>query len=398
MRPVRKYTFENFIPGKANQLAFCAAKAAAENPGASCNPLFIYGRSGLGKTHLLNAVCNRIRETAPGAVVSMNTAEELVSGLVHAIKEKQTDAWREKTRSADVLLIDDAHILIGKNAAQNEIVSLIRYYVGKRRQVVMTASADPETLPALESSLRSDFDQCLLADIQPPDTRTSRLIARDKAARCGLSLSGESLDYIAAQMHGEVRRLEGIICRLHAQEALAGADIDLSAVKQACADYTRDRSEGNEAYEKTAYIMIGIQGSGKSEFCRRFLPDVERINLDTLRTRKNELKMISACHIRGVDYVVDNTNPTKNDRARYISAAKLMGYRVVGYFMQSRLKECIARNNRREGKEVVPAKAIAMTSNRLELPDRAEGFDELYFVANDGTEMKVSEWRESHEI
>ena len=212
MQPVRKYTFENFITGKGNQLAFCAAKAAAENPGASCNPLFIYGRSGLGKTHLLNAVCNRIRETAPGAVVSMNTAEELVSGLVHAIKEKQTDAWREKTRSADVLLIDDSHILIGKNAAQNEIVSLIRYYVGKRRQVVMTASADPEMLPALESSLRSDFDQCLLADIQPPDTRTSRLIARDKAARCGLSLSGESLDYIAAQMHGEVRRLEGIIC------------------------------------------------------------------------------------------------------------------------------------------------------------------------------------------
>ena len=149
---------------------------------------------------------------------------------------------------------------------------------------------------------------------------------------------------------------------------------------------------------KTAYIMIGIQGSGKSEFCRRFLPDAERINLDTLKTRNNEKRMIADCHARGIDYVVDNTNPTKEERARYIPAAKAAGYRVIGYFMQSRLQECIARNNLREGKEVVPAKAIAMTSNKLEMPGKNEGFDELYFVANDGVTMTVSEWREENEL
>jgi predicted kinase len=149
---------------------------------------------------------------------------------------------------------------------------------------------------------------------------------------------------------------------------------------------------------KKAIIMIGIQGSGKSEFCRRYFADVERVNLDTLKTRNNEKKLIADCHARGIDYIVDNTNPTKTDRARYIPEAKAMGYRVIGYFMQSRLQECIIRNNLRKGKEVIPAKVIAMTSNRLEMPSMTEGFDELYFVANDGIDMTTSEWRENDEF
>lgn len=149
---------------------------------------------------------------------------------------------------------------------------------------------------------------------------------------------------------------------------------------------------------RTAYIMMGIQGSGKSEFCRRFLPDVERINLDILKTRNHENRAIAECHRDQRDYVVDNTNPTREDRARYIIRAHSEGYRVVGYFMQSRLQDCIRRNLQREGKARIPAKAIAATSNRLELPSRSEGFDELYFVANNGVEMAVSEWRENHEF
>ena len=140
---------------------------------------------------------------------------------------------------------------------------------------------------------------------------------------------------------------------------------------------------------KTAYIMIGIQGSGKSEFCRQFLKYIVRVNLDTLKTRNNE---------KQCDYVVDNTNPTREDRVRYILPARENGYRVVGYFMQSRLQECIQRNNNRQGKEKIPAKAIAMTSNRLELPDPDEGFDELYFVTNDGKTMTISEWRTENEF
>ena len=149
---------------------------------------------------------------------------------------------------------------------------------------------------------------------------------------------------------------------------------------------------------KTVYIMIGIQGSGKSEFCSRYLPGAVRVNLDTLKTRNREKLLIEECHENGCDYVVDNTNPTRADRKRYISPAKAEGYRIVGYFMQSRLQDCIRRNNQRQGKAAIPAKAIAMTSNRLELPSRTEGFDELYYVANDGIDMTVSEWRESDEF
>ena len=149
---------------------------------------------------------------------------------------------------------------------------------------------------------------------------------------------------------------------------------------------------------KTMYIMMGIQGSGKTTFCRKYLPDIPRVNLDTLKTRNNEKRMISECQANGLSYVVDNTNPTREDRARYITAAKTEGYRVVGYFMQSRLQECIRRNALRQGKEKIPATAIAMTSNRLEMPSRREGFDELYFVKNDGDQMEISEWREIDEL
>ena len=146
--------------------------------------------------------------------------------------------------------------------------------------------------------------------------------------------------------------------------------------------------------EKKMALMIGIQGSGKSEFCRRYMNDYVRINLDTLKTRHREKLAILQCHETGSDYVVDNTNPTREDRFRYIAAAKAAGYRVIGYYMQSALQACIARNDQRSGKERIPAKAIAMTSNRMELPRYDEGFDELYYVANDGQAMTVSEWEE----
>ena len=398
MQPVKEYTFDNFIIGKSNQLAFLTAKAVAERPGEACNPLIIYGESGLGKTHLLNAIYNRVHESSPDSALRMVTADELTLEMINAIKAKQTNEWRKSVLSAKVLLIDDAHILAGRESTQAEYVSLIRACVGKKNQVVMTASINPEMLPVLETSFRTDFDRCLLADISPLDIETCRLAARDKAARCGLSLSDGSLEYIASHANGEVRRLEGVIYRLHAEKELMVSTVDYAAVKQACEDYDRAFSQAGESRQKTAFIMMGIQGSGKSEFCRRFLPDIERINLDALKTRKNERRMIGACHVRGVDYVVDNSNPTKDDRTRYIPGAKAMGYRVVGYFMQSRLQECIARNNLREGKEVVPAKAIAMTSKMLEMPSKSEGFDELYFVANDGAEMTVSEWRENDEL
>lgn len=147
--------------------------------------------------------------------------------------------------------------------------------------------------------------------------------------------------------------------------------------------------------EKILVIMIGIQGSGKSTFYHEFLEkDFVRVNLDTLKTRHQEKLLIEDCIKQGKSFAVDNTNPTKEDRRRYIPTAKASGYKVIGYFMESKLKDCIERNNLRQGKEKILSIAIAATSNKLQMPSFNEGFDELYFVKNDGKTMTVSEWRE----
>ncbi|MBR3870508.1 MAG: AAA family ATPase [Clostridia bacterium] len=141
--------------------------------------------------------------------------------------------------------------------------------------------------------------------------------------------------------------------------------------------------------------MMGIQGSGKSTFYHKFLAkDFVRVNLDTLKTRHQESLLIEECIKQGKSFAIDNTNPTKYDRSRYIPLAKATGYKIIGYFMESKLKECIERNNLRQGQEKIPSNAIAATSNRLQMPSFDEGFDELYFVKNDGKTMTVSEWRE----
>ena len=146
--------------------------------------------------------------------------------------------------------------------------------------------------------------------------------------------------------------------------------------------------------DKTVVILMGLQGSGKSTFYRMHLSeDFVRVNLDTLKTRYQEKLLIEECLNLQKSFAVDNTNPTRADRERYISVAKEHGYRIVGYFMESKIKDCMQRNAQREGADRVPEKAIAATSNKLEIPSYEEGFDELYFVKNDGTTMAIEEWR-----
>ena len=146
---------------------------------------------------------------------------------------------------------------------------------------------------------------------------------------------------------------------------------------------------------KTMVIMIGIQGSGKSTFYHSQLAnDFVHINLDFLKTRYQEQLAIERCVQQGQNYAVDNTNPTKEDRQRYITVAKQAGYQVMGYFMESKLQSCIERNNLRTGTAKIPAKAIAATSNKLQMPSYDEGFDKIYFVRNDGKAMTIEDWRE----
>lgn len=141
-------------------------------------------------------------------------------------------------------------------------------------------------------------------------------------------------------------------------------------------------------------IMTGIQGSGKTTFCRKRFPEYERISLDDLHTRNKENIAFEQALLDRKDIVIDNTNPTASDREKYIRKAKGQGYKVIGYFLQSRLRDCVDRNRMRTGKARIPDTAIAATSNKLQMPSLKEGFDELYFVSINDTDYSISEWRE----
>lgn len=146
--------------------------------------------------------------------------------------------------------------------------------------------------------------------------------------------------------------------------------------------------------EKTIVILMGLQGSGKSTFYKTFLDGkFVRVNLDTLKTRHREDLLIEKCLENSDSFAIDNTNPTRLERKKYIDIAKVYGYRTIGYFLESKIRDCMARNALREGRARVPEIAIAATSNKLEIPSYNEGFDELYFVMNDGKNMIIEEWR-----
>ncbi len=149
--------------------------------------------------------------------------------------------------------------------------------------------------------------------------------------------------------------------------------------------------------QKTAIIFIGIQASGKSTFYHERFEDYVHINLDTLHTRNKEKLLLQECVESGRSFVVDNTNPTREDREKYIRAARDHGYRVQGYYFQSSVSDCIARNQNREGKARVPDQAVAATHRKLELPEYGEGFDELFYVHMEDGSFAVDEWKELEE-
>lgn len=145
--------------------------------------------------------------------------------------------------------------------------------------------------------------------------------------------------------------------------------------------------------EKTLAILIGLQGSGKSTFYRKHLADMVHVNLDTQKNRTAEWELVESCLAKGLSLVIDNTNPSVEERARYILPAKAAGYRIIGYFLESKFDDCMARNALREGKACVPKVALAATKKRLVYPSLDEGYDALYYVKNDGVTMTVLPWR-----
>jgi chromosomal replication initiator protein len=229
-----RYAFENFVVGSGNRLAHAAAQAVAENPARSYNPLFVYGGVGLGKTHLLHAVGNAA--VATGLHVLYVTSEEFTNDLINAIRNHTTDAFRERYRRIDVLLIDDIQFIAGKESTQEEFFHTFNALHGQDKQLVISSDRPPKALVTLEERLRSRFEWGLSADIQPPDFETRVAILRSKAERAGRAVEPEYLEMIARRVQSNIRELEGALTRVLAFSDLSGTPLSPELVEATLSD------------------------------------------------------------------------------------------------------------------------------------------------------------------
>jgi chromosomal replication initiator protein len=229
-----RYTFESFVVGPSNRLAHAAAQAVAENPARAYNPLFVYGGVGLGKTHLLHAVGNSAATS--GLQVLYVTSEEFTNDLINAIRNHTTDAFRERYRRIDVLLIDDIQFIAGKESTQEEFFHTFNALHGQDRQLVISSDRPPKALVTLEERLRSRFEWGLTADIQPPDFETRVAILRSKAERAARQVEPEYLEMIARRVQSNIRELEGALTRILAFSDLSGVPLSTELVEMTLAE------------------------------------------------------------------------------------------------------------------------------------------------------------------
>ena len=229
-----KYNFDSFIVGKSNDLAYAAAMAVSERPGVTYNPLFIYAGVGLGKTHLLHAIGHRIQ--ASGLHLIYATTEEFTNEYISAIREGKTEEFRDRYRTADVLLLDDIQFIIGKEQTQEGFFHTFNALHMEARQIVVTSDRPVTDLSLLEDRVRSRLAGGLVVDIQPPDLETRLAILRAKADHTGQRFPEDVLQFLGERLHKNIRELEGNLTRIAAYAELTAAPITMDLVKKALAD------------------------------------------------------------------------------------------------------------------------------------------------------------------
>lgn len=228
-----KYTFDTFVVGSCNQFAHAAALAVAETPSKTYNPLFVYGGVGLGKTHLMCAIGQRIKNNNRHLRLSYISAEKFMNELINAIRYDKTMTFREKYRSIDILLIDDIQFIAGKERTQEEFFHTFNALYDNQKQIVISSDCPPREIPTLEERLHSRFEWGLIADIQPPDLETKVAILRKKAETEQLDLPDNVALFIASKIKSNIRELEGSLVRLTALSSLRGEPISVTLAQEA---------------------------------------------------------------------------------------------------------------------------------------------------------------------
>lgn len=218
------YTFENFVEGSSNKFAKAACYAVAKEPN-TYNPLFIYGNSGLGKTHLLYAVINYMKKNHPGINIVYKKCESFLEELIKSIRNGSTTSFKEKYRSCDVLLIDDIQFLAGKEQTQEEFFHTFSALYESDKQIILTSDRPPKEIKPLEDRLRTRFEGGLLADVQPPSFELRIAIIKKKADAMGLTISNDLIEYMAERLQNNIRQIEGVLKRIYAVYSLTSAEV-----------------------------------------------------------------------------------------------------------------------------------------------------------------------------
>lgn len=234
--------FDRFVVGPSNRFAHAASMAVAESPAKAYNPLFIYGGVGLGKTHLMHAIGNAIRQRGPGKRIVYISSERFTNELIASIQTKTTTKFRERYRSVDVLLIDDIHFIAGKEATQEEFFHTFNTLYDAHKQIVVSSDRSPKEIAGLEERLVSRFEWGLVTDIQSPDLETRIAILRKKAAEAGIDVPDDVTNFIAQQITSNIRELEGALIRVTAYCNLFNQPLGANVAREVLKDMVKEVS------------------------------------------------------------------------------------------------------------------------------------------------------------
>ena len=238
-----EFTFDTFVVGPSNKLAYAASQAVAEHPAQNYNPLLIYGNSGLGKTHLLYAIANQIQREHPDYNIVYIKGDQFTNELIDAVRSGKNFEFRDKYRNADLFLMDDIQFIAGKDATQEEFFHTFNSLYENKRQIVLTSDRVPGDMVRLEDRLRTRFEWGLIVDVQPPDYETRFIITREKALELGIELPQDVVDYISENITNNVRQIEGTVKKIKAYHDLTGMPLDITNVSRAIKDMYKGKTQ-----------------------------------------------------------------------------------------------------------------------------------------------------------
>lgn len=263
------FTFDNFIVGPSNDFAHAAAVAVAKNPGKQYNPLFIYGKPGLGKTHLLNAIKNYVSEQNPGFNIVYTQGEAFANEIIDAIHSGSTPDFREKFRNTDMLFVDDIQFIAGKDSTQTEFFNTFNSLHESGKQIVLTSDRPPKEINSLTERLRQRFEMGLLADIKEPDYETRVAIIRKKAEEMNFEVSDAVAQCIANQIKTNVRQIEGVLNKLMAYTNLTGERPSIFNVITVINEIRRDEVDNTITVEKIMEAVANAYDVTPADICSK---------------------------------------------------------------------------------------------------------------------------------